>query len=143
MNLKKKLNIVESVGFEGWKSFLDIFDLFKTDQIEIINKSFSSSYYGSKDLNILSTWSTYDKCIFIELTKTSLTVCVWDGDILKGLPTKKRFTVSFSTPENLNLFEKYIEREFNNYCRDLYEEEKIIEAEKRIEQIKKEILTKP
>jgi hypothetical protein len=72
-------------------------DLLKKNEIALVSSK-SHSYYEENVCDFLEVESTrtYNQCVYLHVNKNVLTVEVWDGDSVKGYPTKIRASYVFS-----------------------------------------------
>ena len=144
-DLKKKLEIAQPVVMSGFNYSRTIRELYDANLITLLKMEWMGRFdqeYKSKDLKEDDDWSTYDRCAGVVLYSDKVEVDIFEGEMLMGYRTKKRWSATFSPlPESeLIRFQSSIEWRFKSYCQDIYEEEIAAAENKRVEAIGKELL---
>lgn len=124
---------------------------------QILNiSSFTKSWdfgYGIKTipemhnkLSKVENWTTYSGNLDFELhfneSDFDLTVTVWDGELLDGERTKKRFTLNFEKLpyKKVYYFTQHINYEFDRIVEQMFKREERQRIENRLKEIEKELL---
>lgn len=153
--LNKVLSIINYIDIFDSRYVNFIHDLYKSDKIELISGHFCDAFqakYNHFDLKDDKNWITYDTCKYINISlneenKLICNVTIYNGNMLDGERTRKRFEASFLVKKILVrnsillYFQNILIYKFKNHCENIFEAEEQLRKEKRIEEISKEILT--
>jgi len=100
-----------------------------------------------KKLKKIDSWTTYSHNLDVSLTFNKndfeIKVIIWDGEILEGRRTRKRFTLIFKELKYNKIikeFEEDINFLFYRHAEEIYEERKEAQRTAIIKEIEKEIL---
>lgn len=146
--LIKRLKIVDCVviNYGCWNIVMQIVALIQSDQAKIIQYHWINRFkYSKTDLTKIETWSTYETCVDLEFKyEDKSLIChttIWDGDILNGYRTQKRFTATIKLPLNFILqIQGAITASFQNFLAELYDDYLDSLKSQWIEQKSKELL---
>lgn len=157
MTTKKLLEVLKLVKFVNdtdWKSVMRLVEFLNKNKNVVVReikwegknryKNTSLDWYPINILKI-ETWSTFNDCVdilySIENNKIICSATIWDGDMLDGYKTDKRFTVELEMPNAFVLtLEKDILRKLDFHLKKKYDEYLENQRKNWIETERKKIL---
>ena len=141
LTIKKLLSllaIMGSIDINKWNMVMEIVKAFPN--VTVVSKEWCDSFKEKfpdsykLDLSNINTWSTYDKCVRLKFSvsdgKLHCHALIYDGDILDGFPTDKRFVAHLIFEDKfIKIIEDNIKWEFESFADDAYD--RYLETQKR------------
>jgi len=150
------LTLIQHVRSTTWKLINPIVESINDDKsTKVLEKEWMDHWKRESDLYPLNldkidTWSTYDECVDLEfyveknVEGSDQLICeasIWDGDMLDGERTKRRFTAKIKLANKfIRTIEENINWRFNNFLEDQYELHLEMKKEEWMKNLRQEIL---
>ncbi len=148
------LVILKQIEINRWNIIPLIVSCIKEKSVEIIRKGWSDKFRQERpdfyplDLSEISTWSTYDHCVFaafsIQDKRLYCSVAIYEGSSWSGERRDLRFTAEMILPDEFILkIAEVVEARFDNRLQEEYERHLESQAERWKKNYKKQLLLKP